>query len=235
MSDEQSEPTPAEPTAAETATSETVDSTPDTPETTPTNAADVDDPVRTTIEAYESNPETYDYLNETVVAEMIGDTFREHLPGPRVLDAGCGPGSDLAAFETAGLDPVGLDRTEPFLREAASETAAASLVRADLRAFPFDAASFDGVWCCAALLHLPREDASSVLTDAARVLRSGGALFVSVKRGQSSEYTTDEHGNERFFTKFEPAELHDLLEDAGFSVAEELDQDEWMAAIATLD
>ncbi|MFB6176819.1 MAG: class I SAM-dependent methyltransferase [Halobaculum sp.] len=204
-------------------------------ESTDASGATADDPIRETVSAYESNPEEYDYLTDTVVAEIVGERFRDHLDGPRVLDAGCGPGVDLAAFEAAGLNPVGFDRATPFLQDAADRTDAAAVVTADLRAFPFHDDSFDGVWCCAALLHLPRTAASGVLTEAARVLRSGGALFVSVQRGTGRERRTDEHGNERLFTKFESAELRDLLQSAGFSVEHDLGDDEWVTVVATLD
>lgn len=193
------------------------------------------DPVRETISAYESNPETYDYLQETAVAELVGDAFSTHLDGPRVLDAGCGPGTDLVAFESDGLDPVGFDRTEPFLQTAVDRTDEAAVLRADLRAFPFCDSSFDGVWCCASLLHLPRADASGVFEDAARILRPGGVLFVSLKHGDTREYTTDEHGNERLFTRYQPAEIRNHLADAGFSVEQNLGDDDWVSVIATLD
>lgn len=196
-------------------------------ETTP------DDHVHTTATAYESNPETYDYLGEGAMFDVFGDEFREFLSGSRVLDAGCGPGADLDALERAGVEPVGFDITESFLREARDRTDDAGTVRGDLRTLPFADESFDGVWCSASLLHVPRPDVDGALADLARVLRPGGVAFVSVKRGDETVAETDENGNDRVFTKYQPAALRERLAAANFTVERDLSVGRWVTLLAT--
>lgn len=63
-------------------------------------------------------------------------------PGWRVLDVACGAGRHLAALERAGAVPFGFDLSLALLRRARDITSR-PLVRADMRALPFRAASMD--------------------------------------------------------------------------------------------
>jgi SAM-dependent methyltransferase len=62
--------------------------------------------------------------------------------GWRVLDVACGAGRHLAALERAGAVPFGFDLSRALLRRARGMTRR-PLVRADMRALPFRAASMD--------------------------------------------------------------------------------------------
>jgi SAM-dependent methyltransferase len=104
-------------------------------------------------------------------------------PGSRVLEAGCGTGAQTVAlarrspqarFTAVDLDAASLSRAQARLQAAG--IAGVQLQRADLRAPPFPAASFDHVFVCFVLEHL-REPAA-VLGALGRLLRPGGTLTV---------------------------------------------------------
>jgi ubiquinone/menaquinone biosynthesis C-methylase UbiE len=104
--------------------------------------------------------------------------FRPQLPGMRLLDAGCGPGSitvDLAEFVAPG-EVVGLDIAEEQLavaRALATRRGVANVrfERGDLYALPYPDASFDTGFAHNVLEHLrDRRRAARVR----RVLRPGG-------------------------------------------------------------
>jgi SAM-dependent methyltransferase len=65
-------------------------------------------------------------------------------PGARLLDVGCGPGRHAAELSRRGVEVVGVDISERFLRVARDTAPDARFVRADARALPcasvFDAA-----------------------------------------------------------------------------------------------
>jgi ubiquinone/menaquinone biosynthesis C-methylase UbiE len=106
----------------------------------------------------------------------------EALPGrPRVLDIGCGPGKqtvDLATLLPAAAIQA-VDAHAPFVAEAKRRIAAAglagrvSVLRADMRALPFPAATFDLIWCegAAYIMGVPQ-----ALTTWRALLEPGGAL-----------------------------------------------------------
>jgi SAM-dependent methyltransferase len=173
-----------------------------------------------TAATYEGNADAYaEKYRSGSVAATFGDSFFDALDGDRVLDVGCGPGSDAAVFAERGVDVVGVDVTQSFLVEAA-DAVAGSFCRGDARSLPFDANSFDGVWACASLHHVPRGDMPSALRECRRVLADDGAFFCSVKRGDGEGFERDtDHGSgdDRFFAYYTGGEFASLLADAGFA------------------
>jgi len=102
----------------------------------------------------------------------------------RVLEVGCGRGIALPVLDER-LSPerlVGLDIDEALLREADRNCARAGvraeLVHGDLRALPFDDASFDLVIDFGTCYHVSggRRGSLQALLEINRVLRRGGAF-----------------------------------------------------------
>ncbi|MEO8689629.1 MAG: class I SAM-dependent methyltransferase [Solirubrobacteraceae bacterium] len=102
----------------------------------------------------------------------------EARPGERVLDLGCGAGRFIAALQDAGADPVGVEIAEAALERARRNVPGAELhtLAAD-GAIPVQDASVDLVWCSEVLEHVP--DTAGLLSEARRVLRTGGRLLVT--------------------------------------------------------
>jgi 8-oxo-dGTP diphosphatase len=106
-----------------------------------------------------------------------------------------------------------------MLAEARKRVPAVEFRQADLRSLDFPNGYFDGIWCCAALLHLPRADVPAVLASFNRLL-GHGYLRLSVKSGQGEEVVDGAYGPDtpRAFTYFSRHELELLLERSGFDV-----------------
>jgi ubiquinone/menaquinone biosynthesis C-methylase UbiE len=192
------------------------------------------DESRRTAETYEEHADAYrEKYRAGSVAARHGDAFVDALSGDRVLDVGCGPGSDAAVFADRGYDVVGADVTRSFL-DAARADVDGAFCRADMRSLPFAANSFDGVWSSAALHHVPKADARDALAEFERVLREDGALFCSVKRGEGAGFEPDpDHGNgdDRFFAYYASEEFEKLLDAAGLT-AEVAAEGRWVNTLA---
>ncbi len=147
----------------------------------------------------------------------FGERLRRHPPA-RVLDLGCGPGRDVRFLSEMGFRALGLDRSAGMLGEARRRVEA-PFVQADMRVLPFADGSFDGVWACASLLHVPRAEAPAVLAEIKRVLEHGH-LFLAVKRGEGETWVETEHGPV-FFAYYHPAEIELLVDRAGLRVLEQ--------------
>jgi SAM-dependent methyltransferase len=137
----------------------------------------------------------------------------------RILDAGCGPGRDVAWFRRQGHHAIGGDLSAGMLNEARQRVPNASFVRMDLREPPFRPQTFDAVWLCASILHLPKDDWLPTL-HRYRSLLEGGHIFVSVKEGEGERSGADRGTPyaRRFFTYTTESELRVLLGEAGFQV-----------------
>lgn len=118
---------------------------------------------------------------------------------PKVLDAGCGPGSYTKLFLNEGIECVAADFSPQMLRMAyeqlscpvktARESLAIShVVLAELTTLPFASQTFDGIWCSAVLLHFSRDDVKQLLSEFYRVLRNSGILYISTRLGVGAEF-----------------------------------------------
>jgi ubiquinone/menaquinone biosynthesis C-methylase UbiE len=137
-------------------------------------------------------------------------------PAATVLDVGCGPGRDLAWFSRAGLQPIGLDPVHEMITACPGYLPA---IVGDVRCLPLADGSIDGWWASASLLHLTARELPIALNELARVSRPAAVGFVAVKRGDGEEWVpVDDGPHRRYFRYWQPDELDQELEDAGFAI-----------------
>jgi SAM-dependent methyltransferase len=117
------------------------------------------------------------------------DALLRHVEGEpplRILDLGCGPGRDLAAFRAMGHAPVGLEGSVRFC-EMARESSGCEVLHQDLLSLDLPPAHFHGVFANASLFHVPTQELSRVLDDLWATLVPRGVLFSSNPRGDNTE------------------------------------------------
>jgi len=151
------------------------------------------------------------------VAERLDELAASVPAGRAVADIGCGPGRDVKMLRARGLHVAGFDLSLGQLQ--ASDVP--GLVQADMRRLPLRAGSVHGIWCWAALVHLPREAVPQALAEFARVVHSGGSLVMSIAEGDGAGFeVAAPYGSDRrrWFTRYREPELTALLTAAGFSI-----------------
>jgi SAM-dependent methyltransferase len=155
----------------------------------------------------------------------------------RAADVGCGPGRDTRLLRAAGLRVTGFDLSAAQLRAGGLE----GVAQADMRALPIQSSTVDGVWCQAALLHLPRELAPDAIAEFARVTRENGALLLTVAEGDFEGYqSTEKYANRdlrRWFTYHREPDLRALLTAAGYRVTDahrHTSNRDWLTLYASL-
>ncbi|MDH3909650.1 MAG: class I SAM-dependent methyltransferase [Rhodospirillales bacterium] len=110
------------------------------------------------------------------------EVMREHLPlkGARVADIGCGDGS-LARFMTReGATVTGIEPSERQLARAraAEPTGGETYLQGVAEHLPFEDESLDAAVFFNSLHHVPVEGQARALAEAARVVRTGGLIYV---------------------------------------------------------
>jgi len=172
---------------------------------------------------YDQIAEKFADVNANMPPELIlaAEQFLGIIPsGALILDLGCGAGRDIAWLESQGATAVGSDFSAGMLAQARLR-ARGSLVQADMRRLPFQTGYFQGVWCCAALPHLPKVDVPLTLAEVHRVLSPRGVLFLAVLEGMGEGWErTTRYGEpiERFFARYRAEEMTALLVDGGFEI-----------------
>jgi len=171
----------------------------------------------------------------------------------KLLDVATGSGRDLIYATQLGYQVFGADNSSGFIRilsdlQELDLIPKGCCVQCDMRALPFDDATFDVVRHNASLLHLPLI-AKGFSTDLAvsesnRVLKPGGLLYVYVKAGDSLELVdTGEGLGERVFQFFSHKTLDELFSRNGFTIIYASDDIElrnqetieWITVIAQKD
>ena len=168
-----------------------------------------------TVSYYDGHADAYAAATMAIDTSNQVERFAAMLPsGGRVLDAGCGAGRDLMQLAALGLNPVGIDISATLVSLARRSGLPVEV--ADFRAHAFKPESFDGIWAMASLLHLERWELPGVLSSFSRILRPGGVLFASVKRGSGD--VQDDTG--RWFTLYDEEAWAGHLRAAGLEVIE---------------
>lgn len=149
----------------------------------------------------------------------LAKELAEHVgPQGRLIDIGCGTGRDMAWFEAQHIPTLGVDLSMGMLAYA-RENVRGELVSMNMRYLGFANACFDGAWCCASLLHLPKAEAIYALGEIRRILKVGAMLMLCVQEGTGEgweeSYIPDAS---RFFARYQESEMIDLLLKNGFRV-----------------
>ncbi|MTD27804.1 class I SAM-dependent methyltransferase [Erwinia sorbitola] len=147
------------------------------------------------------------FFSDTVAVDMsiLYQPFVANLkPGAWILDAGCGSGRDAKAFSEMGYRVDAFDASAELV-ELARQHSGLPVVRKRFEEV-VEVERYDGIWCCASLLHVPLSELQGVMARLAKTLKPGGIWYISFKYG-SGERESDG----RVFTDMNEAGLKDLL------------------------
>ncbi len=155
------------------------------------------------------------FFNETFALDMseIFQPFLARLqPGSRILDAGCGSGRDALAFKQRGFAVTAFDASPELVNLACKHTGL-DVQCLSFEEFQAQASSFNAIWACASLLHLPYAELKNTFRHLAQFLLKGGLFYCSFKYGDDEV----ERGG-RHFTNLNEKRLADVITDTGLQI-----------------
>jgi len=142
-----------------------------------------------TLEHYNQRAEDFrEGTRDHDVSQNIAALLR-HIQGAppfTILDLGCGPGRDLAAFTALGHVAIGLEGAEKFVAMARAQSGC-EVWQQDFLSLDLPARHFDGIFANAALFHVPGQELARVLGELRAALKPRGVLFSSNPRGTNEE------------------------------------------------
>lgn len=136
------------------------------------------------------------YVAETMNCDFtdIEKKFCKYIkPGGNILDVGCGSGRDAKYFIDKGYQVTAFDGSEAMSRRA-SQYLGMPVDTVLIQDYSFHE-QYDGIWCCASLLHLTLSEIQIFLLKAEKFLKKNGVVYVSFKYG-----THQEIRNGRYYT-----------------------------------
>ena len=159
----------------------------------------------TTLTYYNNNAQTFS--DSTLNVDMSA-LYAEFLPHVKqhghILDAGCGSARDAAYFKNQGFTVSAFDAS-PALAKLASNYLQQPV---EIKTFQeLECVNkYDGIWCCASLLHVPKAELPQVFLKLQNALKPDGVLYVSFKYG-----TQERIHNGREFTDLNESALTALI------------------------
>lgn len=141
--------------------------------------------------------------------------FHELLPSGRVIDIGAGGGRDAPGLAELGYEYTGTDVSDKLIRVAKRNNPNQVFLKQNIYELKFDE-KFDGFWCAAVLLHIPKTKIDLALQGIKRVLKPEAVGFISIKEGggQKMEKETWNDGSQhkRLFVYWSRDEFSGVLE-----------------------
>jgi len=130
---------------------------------------------------YEKSAKTYDKYVEPSIAVLRQIGLNVHPPekGMRVLDIGCGTGTNLRLYHEAGCDVFGIDLSPAMVQVAQMKLGEGAEIRlGDATKLPYSGHSFDLVTGFLTLHEMPNQIRSAVLSEMVRVMKPKGRILL---------------------------------------------------------
>lgn len=160
---------------------------------------------------------------ETDIFDNAFPLFKKYLPKGKILEIGCGGGRDAKKLKQAGYDYVGVDVSIGFLKEAKKNNPGLTFLLQDIYQLDLPYL-FDGFWCTATLLHIPKSKINKALQNIHRVIKPQGIGFICIKEGKGDLILDKKEVNgqilKTYFSYYQQDEFSQILIKNGFHILE---------------
>jgi SAM-dependent methyltransferase len=110
--------------------------------------------------------------------DVVAITRRYLSRGARILEGGCGRADKVKAMAEAGFDAIGVDFARASVEQARRNYPGLEIHCGDVRSLDFPDGTFAGYWSIGVIEHF-WDGYAPILSEAARVLRQNGMLFLT--------------------------------------------------------
>ena len=153
------------------------------------------------------NKKAKEFVSDTldVTFTEIQDIFLDYIPADgRILDFGCGSGRDTKYFLSKGYDVDAIDGSVELCKIASEYTGIA--VKQMLFEELDTVEEYDGIWACASILHVAKNQLPDIIQKIATATKKNGTVYLSFKYGDFEGVK-----NGRYFTYLTGVNFEDIL------------------------
>lgn len=163
--------------------------------------------MNSTLDYYNMNAK--EFVKETVNIDF-SETQKRFLDkldnGDLILDFGCGSGRDTKYFLSKGLNVEAIDGSKEICKLASEYT---GIKVRQMRFQDLEEVNrYNGIWACASILHLCKEELLSVINKMIIALKDNGVIYISFK---NSEFEGLRNG--RYFIDFTVEKFNEFVKD----------------------
>ncbi len=155
------------------------------------------------------NENAKEFVSDTIDVAFteMQDIFLEYVPDRgKILDFGCGSGRDTKYFLSKGYDVQAIDGSVELCKIASEYT------RITVKQMLFEeldaCEEYDGVWACASILHVEKQQLPEIIQKIATATRKNGTVYLSFKYGDFEGVK-----NGRYFTYLTEESFEKVLRD----------------------
>jgi ubiquinone/menaquinone biosynthesis C-methylase UbiE len=136
-----------------------------------------------------------------------------------VLDAGCGAGIPISRKLSEKFEVTGVDFSEAQIELAKKNVPNARFLCEDMTRLAFPENTFDGITSYYAIIHVPREEHRSILSNFHRMLKPGGFALLCLGAEHSIDDSDDDFfGAKMYWSHFDTATYLEMLNDCQFMI-----------------
>jgi len=179
---------------------------------------------------YNTHAESFFHDTVTVNLTPLYQAFLPLLPEQgSILDAGCGSGRDSQFFLEQGFKVSAFDASSELVKKASELLGVHGISGVSVQENTFEHyqsnETFDGIWACASLLHVPSAQLKASFINLASLLKDNGIFYCSFKHGDN-----DIERNGRYFTNATEPRLRSFIKNTDLAI-----QRTWLTADARPD
>ncbi|MFI5053095.1 MAG: class I SAM-dependent methyltransferase, partial [Acidimicrobiia bacterium] len=172
---------------------------------------------RDTVAVYEARAEDWRDAREARFLDRAALLSASVRNGGPVADLGCGAGLHLPYLPRPA---VALDAAYAMVELARQVAADVPGVAGDLETLPLRRGALGGVWARASYLHIARDRLPQALAELHHALAVDAYAHFTMMPGEGEGSLPDDDFAGRFFARWQPDELGDVLVGAGLEVVD---------------
>ena len=158
-----------------------------------------------TIQYYDKNAIEFSDTTKDLSFQENQNKFLNYLKkGDTILDFGCGAGRDTKYFLEQGFQVVAVDGSIELCQLASEHTGIP--VRKMFFQELDESDTYQGIWACASILHLPKNELVEVFGKMRKALKGSGVIYTSFKYGTFEGERSGKH-----FTDFTEETFNEFL------------------------